>query len=155
MIKKYIYISIFTFILSGCGFTPLYLENKDLNFSLTIVNTTGDRRVNEAVKSNLQRYSQISENKKNYNVNVKSQVIEKIVSKNKTGVISQIKLIIKVNFILINKDENIEFEYSEELNVKKTNNIIDDNFYENQVKENMGTSISEKLIFEISKLEWF
>ena len=58
-----------------------------------------------------------------------------------------------MNFILINKDENIEFEYSEELNVKKTNNIIDDNFYENQVKENMGTSISEKLIFEISKLE--
>tara|TARA_B100001057_G_scaffold432741_1_gene461066 strand:+ start:1078 stop:1539 length:462 start_codon:yes stop_codon:yes gene_type:complete len=151
MIKKYIYILIFTFILNGCGFTPLYLEKKNLNFSLNIINTSGDRRVNEAIKSNLQRYSQKSENKKNYKVNIRSEAIEKIVSKNKTGVISQIKLIIKVNFILFHNDENIEFEYSEELNVKKTNNIIDDNFYENQVKENMGTSISEKLIFEISK----
>ena len=53
----------------------------------------------------------------------------------------------------LNKEENIEFEFSEELNIKKTNNIIDDNFYENQVKENMGISISEKLIFALTKLE--
>ena len=53
----------------------------------------------------------------------------------------------------INENKNTQFEFSEEFNIKKTNNIIDDNFYENQVKENMGTSISEKLIFEITKLE--
>ena len=62
-------------------------------------------------------------------------------------------MILKVNFNLINENKNTQFEFSEEFNIKKTNNIIDDNFYENQVKENMGTSISEKLIFEITKLE--
>lgn len=153
MIRNYIYILILTLSLNGCGFTPLYKENKNLNFSINVINTSGDRKVNEAIKSNLQRYSQLSDNKKNYNANIKSEVIEQIVSKNKTGVISQIKLIIKVNFSLLNKEENIEFEFSEELNIKKTNNIIDDNFYENQVKENMGTSISEKLIFALTKLE--
>ncbi len=153
MIKNYIYIFILTLFLSGCGFTPLYLENKNLNFSINLINTSGDRKVNEAIKSNLQRYTEISENKKNYNANIRSEVVEQIVSKNKKGVISQIKLIIKVNFSLFNKNEKIEFEFSEELNIKKTNNIIDDNFYENQVKENMGISISEKLIFEVSKLE--
>ena len=153
MIRNYIYILILTLSLNGCGFTPLYKENKNLNFSINVINTSGDRKVNEAIKSNLQRYSQLSDNKKNYNANIKSEVIEQIVSKNKTGVISQIKLIIKVNFSLLNKGENIEFEFSEELNIKKTNNIIDDNFYENQVKENMGTSISEKLIFALTTLE--
>ena len=153
MIRNYIYILILTLSLNGCGFTPLYKENKNLNFSINVINTSGDRKVNEAIKSNLQRYSQLSDNKKNYNANIKSEVIEQIVSKNKTGVISQIKLIIKVNFSLLNKGENIEFEFSEELNIKKTNNIIDDNFYENQVKENMGTSISEKLIFALTKSE--
>lgn len=153
MIRNYIYILILTLSLNGCGFTPLYKENKNLNFSINVINTSGDRKVNEAIKSNLQRYSQLSDNKKNYNANIKSEVIEQIVSKNKTGVISQIKLIIKVNFSLLNKEENIEFEFSEELNIKKTNNIIDDNFYENQVKENMGTSISEKLIFALTKSE--
>lgn len=153
MIRNYIYILILTLSLNGCGFTPLYKENKNLNFSINVINTSGDRKVNEAIKSNLQRYSQLSDNKKNYAANIKSEVIEQIVSKNKTGVISQIKLIIKVNFSLLNKGENIEFEFSEELNIKKTNNIIDDNFYENQVKENMGTSISEKLIFALTKSE--
>ena len=153
MIRNYIYILILTLSLNGCGFTPLYKENKNLNFSINVINTSGDRKVNEAIKSNLQRYSQLSDNKKNYAANIKSEVIEQIVSKNKTGVISQIKLIIKVNFSLLNKGENIEFEFSEELNIKKTNNIIDDNFYENQVKENMGTSISEKLIFALTTLE--
>lgn len=153
MIRNYIYILILTLSLNGCGFTPLYKENKNLNFSINVINTSGDRKVNEAIKSNLQRYSKLSDNKKNYNANIKSEVIEQIVSKNKTGVISQIKLIIKVNFSLLNKEENIEFEFSEELNIKKTNNIIDDNFYENQVKENMGTSISEKLIFALTKSE--
>jgi len=153
MIKNYIYILVLILFLNGCGFTPLSKENKNLNFSINVVNTLGDRKVNEAIKSNLQRYSQLSNKNKNYNANIKSEVIEQIVSKNKAGVISQIKLIIKVNFNLLNKDENIEFEFSEELNIKKTNNIIDDNFYENQVKENMGTSISEKLVFELTKLE--
>ena len=152
MIKNYIYILVLTLFLNGCGFTPLYLENKNLNFSISVVNASGDRKVNEAIKSNLQRYSQLSDNKKNYNVDIKSEVIEQIISKDETGVISQIKLIVKVNFILLDENGNSKIEYSEELNIKKTNNIIDDNFYKNQVKENMGTSISEKLIFEISNL---
>lgn len=153
MIKNYIFILILTFFLNGCGFTPMYQNNNNLSFSINVVDTSGDRKVNEAIKSNLKKYSQKSENKKNYKVNIKSKVVEQIVSKNKTGVISQIKLILKVNFNLINENKNTQFEFSEEFNIKKTNNIIDDNFYENQVKENMGTSISEKLIFEITKLE--
>ena len=153
MIKSYIYILILTFSLNGCGFTPLYQNNKDLNFSINVINTSGDRKVNEAIKSNLKRYSQKSVDKKNYDANIKSEIIEQIISKNKTGAISQIKFILKVNFNLKNKNENIQFEFSEEFNIKKTNNIIDDNFYENQIKENMGNSVSEKLIFEISKLE--
>ena len=153
MIKNYIFILILTFFLNGCGFTPMYQNNNNLSFSINVIDTSGDRKVNEAIKSNLKKYSQKSENKKNYKVNIKSKVVEQIVSKNKTGVISQIKLILKVNFNLINENKNTQFEFSEEFNIKKTNNIIDDNFYENQVKENMGTSISEKLIFEITKLE--
>ena len=68
-------------------------------------------------------------------MNIKSKVVEQIVSKNKTGVISQIKLILKVNFNLINENKNTQFEFSEEFNIKKTNNIIDDNFYEIRLKK--------------------
>ena len=112
----------------------------------------GDRKINEAIKSNLQKYNQINENK-NYEVKINSETTEKIVSKDKKGVISQITLIVKVSFNLKHLENTFKFMFSEEFNIKKTNNIIDDNFYINQIKENMGISISEKLIFEIAKLE--
>tara|TARA_B100000161_G_scaffold176816_1_gene127089 strand:- start:363 stop:824 length:462 start_codon:yes stop_codon:yes gene_type:complete len=153
MIKKNIYFIILILFLNGCGFTPLYLENRNLNFSISIIDISGDRKVNEAIKSNLQKYKQIDENKKNYEVKINSQSIEKIVSKDKKGVISQITLIVNVSFNLKHLEKTFKFMFSEEFNIKKTNNIIDDNFYKNKVKENIGISISEKLIFEIAKLE--
>tara|TARA_B100000963_G_scaffold265302_1_gene233513 strand:+ start:59 stop:520 length:462 start_codon:yes stop_codon:yes gene_type:complete len=153
MMKKYIYYLILCLFLNGCGFTPIYLENKNLNFSINVINALGDRKVNEAIESSLQKYSKKSDNKKNYEIEINSQTTKKTVSKNKAGVISQIKLIINVNFNVTNNDKNFGLTFTEEFNIKKTNNIIDDNLYENQVKENMGLSISEKLIFEISKFE--
>ena len=60
----------------------------------------GDRKINEAIKSNLQKYNQINENKKNYEVKINSETTEKIVSKDKKGVISQITLIVNVSFNL-------------------------------------------------------
>ena len=153
MIKKSIYLVTLILFLNGCGFTPLYLENRNLNFSISIIDILGDRKVNEAIKSNLQKYNQTDENKKNYEVKINSESIEKIVSKDKKGVISQITLIVKVNFNLKHLENTFKFMFSEEFNIKKTNNIIDNNFYINKVKENMGISISEKLIFEIAKLE--
>ena len=82
MIKNYIFILILTFFLNGCGFTPMYQNNNNLSFSINVIDTSGDRKVNEAIKSNLKKYSQKSENKKNYKVNIKSKVVEQIVSIN-------------------------------------------------------------------------
>ena len=79
----------------------MYQNNNNLSFSINVIDTSGDRKVNEAIKSNLKKYSQKSENKKNYKVNIKSKVVEQIVSKNKTGVISLIKLFFIVYFNLI------------------------------------------------------
>ena len=51
MIKKNINI-ILIFFLTNCGFTPIYLKIK-LNFSIEQVNYTGDRELNNFLKTNL------------------------------------------------------------------------------------------------------
>ena len=55
MIKKNLIILIFMF-LNSCGFTPLYTNNSDVNFSIEQVNYTGDRELNNFLKTNLNKY---------------------------------------------------------------------------------------------------
>ena len=55
MIKKKIIILIFMF-LNSCGFTPIYLNNKNINFSIEQVNYTGDRELNNFLKTILNQY---------------------------------------------------------------------------------------------------
>ncbi len=38
------------FLLANCGFTPIYLKNKDINFSIQQINYTGDMEVNSIYK---------------------------------------------------------------------------------------------------------
>ena len=48
------FISIITliFFLVNCGFTPIYLMNTDINFSIEKVNYTGDKELNNFLKIN-------------------------------------------------------------------------------------------------------
>jgi len=139
--------------LNACGYTPLYQNNNNLNFSIEITDMEGDRKVNEAIKSNLRRFSKKSNEKINYEIKIKTNLTKKTISKNKTGTISQIKLITKVTFIIKSNELEQTFLFSEEFNIKKNNETIDEKEYEDNIKENMGTSISEKLIFNLSSLK--
>ncbi len=139
--------------LNACGYTPLYQNNSNLNFSIEITELEGDRKVNEAIKSNLQRFSKKSNEKINYKIKIKTNLTKKTISKNKTGAISQIKLITKVTFIIKSNELEQTVLFSEEFNIKKNNETIDEKEYEDNIKENMGTSISEKLIFNLSSLK--
>jgi len=139
--------------LNACGYTPLYQNNSNLNFSIEITELEGDRKVNEAIKSNLQRFSKKSNEKINYEIKIKTNLTKKTISKNKTGAISQIKLITKVTFIIKSNELEQTVLFSEEFNIKKNNETIDEKEYEDNIKENMGTSISEKLIFNLSSLK--
>ena len=53
MIKKKIIFINLIFFLSNCGFTPIYLKNTDVNFSIEQINYTGDTELNNFLKTNL------------------------------------------------------------------------------------------------------
>ena len=56
MIKKNILIISLIFFLTSCGFTPIYSKNNNVNFSIEQVNFTGDRELNNFLKTNLDQY---------------------------------------------------------------------------------------------------
>ena len=126
--------SVFIFLgVSNCGFTVV---NKDINYKIIKIETSGDARVNFLLKNKL---LQTSASEKSYNINLKLNTLkektikEKDISNKVTKY--EIKLITKINYIIIKDNDVREFilskkgfydvssKYSDTLNNEK--NLID------------------------------
>jgi len=146
MIKKKIILISLIFFLSNCGFTPIYLKNADVNFSIEQVNYTGDRELNNFLKTNLQVYKNDKINNKIY-INANSVYKKIILSKDSAGVVSNYQL--EANVIFFIKPDNKEIKITE----KKIMNSLADKFEEErnerEIKQSFASSISNKLTSEL------
>ena len=144
--KKNTIILSLIFLLSSCGFTPIYLKNTNANFSIEQVTYVGDRELNNFLKTYLNQYKNENVENKIY-IEAKS-VFEKIIlSKNKIGKITDYQLVAEVIFLV--KPSNKKIKIIE----KKTINSMEDKFeearYEKTIKQNFASSISSKLSSEL------
>jgi hypothetical protein len=144
--KKNTIILSLIFLLSGCGFTPIYLKNTNANFSIEQVTYVGDRELNNYLKTYLNQYK--NENVENKIYIEANSVFEKIIlSKNKIGKITNYQLVAEVIFLV--KPSNKKIKITE----KKIVNSMEDKFeearYEKTIKQNFASSISSKLSSEL------
>ena len=146
MIRKNIILISLIFFLTHCGFTPLYLQNTDVNFSIDQVKYTGDREINNFFKTNLNQYkNEKVENKIYIEVN---SVYEKIIlSKDGTGAVTNYQLEAEVIFLIQPLNKVIK------INEKKIMKSMDDQFeeakYERTIKQGFASSITNKLISKL------
>jgi len=146
MIKKNVIILSIIFFLTNCGFSPIYLKNENRNFSIEKVIYTGDRELNNFLKSNLKNYKNEESNNKFF-IEVKSEYTKVVLSKNTAGEVSNYQLEARVIFLI--KPINKEISITE----KKIMDSMDDKFeearYERTIKQNFAYSISDKLSSEL------
>ena len=146
MIKKNIVILSIIFFLANCGFSPIYLKNENKNFSIEKVIYTGDRELNNFLKSNLRNYKNEESNNKFF-IEVKSEYKKVVLSKNAASEATNYQLEAKVIFLI--KPINKEISITE----KKIMDSMDDKFeearYERIIKQNFAYSISDKLSSEL------
>ena len=147
MLKKNIIILFLIFFLTNCGFTPIYLKNNNINFSIEQIEYTGDRDFNNFLKVNLNKYK----NEKNDNkifLNVDSKYEKIILSKDNAGKVTSYRLEIEATFIIKSIDKKIR------ISEKKIIDSRDDKFeearYEKSIKQSFAYSISKKLISELN-----
>ena len=146
MIRKNIIFLFLIFFLTNCGFTPVYLNNTNVNFSVEQVNYTGDRELNNFLKTNLNKLK----NKKNDNkIYIEANSIYKkiILSKDSVGEVTNYQLEAEVIFLI--KPLNKKIIIKEKQNM----NSVDDKFQEARkerlIKQSFASSISSKLTSEI------
>ena len=141
MIKKKLIILIFMF-LNSCGFTPIYLNNSNVNFSIEQVNYTGDRELNNFLKTNLNKYKNEKIENKIY-IEAKSEYRKIILSKDATGEATNYQLETEVIFLI--KPSNKEIKITEKKIMDKMNDKFEENVYERSIKQNFASSITDKL----------
>ena len=147
MIKKSISLIFLIFFLTSCGFTPVYLKNTNINYSIEQVDYTGDRELNNFLKSNLNKYKNEKIDKKIF-IEINSIYKKNILTKDGTGKITSYELEAVVIFLI--QPLNKEIRVIE----KKIMNSMDDKFEETRqeriIKQSFVSSISNKLISEIN-----
>ena len=143
--KKILYISLI-FFLTNCGFSPVYLKNTNLNFSIEQVNFTGDRDLNNFLRTNLNQYK--NKNVKNKLYIDASSIYKKIIlSKDGTGQVSNYQLEAEVIFLV--KPLNKKIKITEKKIMDSMNDKFDEDRYERTIKQNFASSISNKLSLEL------
>ena len=145
--KLFSIFAISLFLLS-CGYTPIYKNQKNLNFSISVTEVLGDRKINNLTKAKLKRYSLV-ENKINYNIIINSDYNKTIVAKDTAGNVTDYKLAVTINFDVTSEKLNKSLKFEESFNMKKLSNRIEELDYEKNIKNNLVEIITQKLIAQL------
>ena len=146
MLKKNIIILTLIFFLANCGFTPIYLKNDNVNFSIEQIEFTGDRDLNNFLKINLDRYkNQRKDNKISLDVETKYE--KNILSKDGTGKISSYQLNAEAIFII--KSTNKKIRIKEKKILESNDDKFEEAKNEKSIKQSFASSLSNKFISEL------
>ena len=148
------FIKVLTFILvlnflTGCEYKPIYSTSNKSDYQIIITELSGDKRMNKYIVENLKRNSK-KDSVDIINIKINSEYSKKILAKNTLGSTTdyQAKAITKFE---INKNEIIEkLEVSEKFNYQKISDSYEEKSYEQTIKKNLASSISQKLILRLS-----
>ena len=146
------FLIIIIFFLNNCGFTPQYSGFKGVDFSIEIEKAEGDRELNNAIKSQLDIYS----NKKNKNleikyIKIKSKFIKDTLSKDTKGKATKYKLIADVEFTINTEDGSRVIKLIEDFKIDKIEDNVEENNYIRIIKRDFAGTLSRKLIMNINQ----
>ena len=145
MKKNILYISLI-FFFTSCGFSPIYLKNTDVNFSIEQVNYTGDRDLNNFLRTNLSQYKNSNVDNKIY-VEANSIYRKIILSKDGAGEVTNYQLEAEVIFLI--KPSNKKIKITEKKIMDSMSDKFEEDRFERTTKQNFASSISNKLSLEL------
>jgi outer membrane lipopolysaccharide assembly protein LptE/RlpB len=144
--KKNILVITLIFFLANCGFTPIYLKNTDVNFSIEQVVLTGDKELNNFLKTNLNQYKNKKIDNKIY-IEANSIYKKIILSKDGAGKVTNYQLEAEVIFII--KPLNKKIIITEKKIIDSMDDKYEETRTERTIKQGFASSISNKLSSEI------
>ena len=152
MIKNILIIILPIFILSNCGYAPIYKNLENVNFSIDIIEFSGDRSINNKIKSRLKNYT-LNEKDNKFAISFNSDYKKNIVAKDTTGAATEYKIIIETEFIILSSNEEQQLKLVESFNMQKINDKLEEQDYEESIKNSLTNIIARKLILRLSQIQ--
>ena len=153
MIKKnLIKILILLFFISGCGYSPIF-SNKENKFSVIILSSTGNSKLNKIIEKKLSIYN-VSDSNNFFTLKINTKLDKIISSKDSKG--NPKTFTININSKIIIKDpagKLSEKEYYKSINYNNKNNKFDLYKYEKEIEKNLIEKISEELIIYLQSIQ--
>jgi hypothetical protein len=142
-------------LLSSCGYEAIYSKKNSVNynFSVSELNFVGDRTVNLKIKEKLNNYAQAKKDK-DFILRISSTSEKIILSKNTAGDATSFKNSISINVeVLMNNKFKSNFIILESFNYNNISNKFNLKKYEEEIKNNLAETASDKLIFKLSNIQ--
>jgi len=154
MLKRKI-ILLFLFLLSSCGYEAIHSKKNSVNyiFSISELSFVGERTVNQKIKQKLNNYTQ-NKKDKDFILRISSTSEKIILAKNIAGDATSFKNTVSINIkvLMNNKFEN-NFIITESFNYNNISNKFNLKKYEEEIKNNLTETATDKLIFKLSNIQ--
>ena len=154
MFRKQI-ILLLLLLLSSCGYEAIYSKKNSVNynFSVSELNFVGDRTVNLKIKEKLNIYAK-EKKEKDFILKISSTSEKVIISKNTTGDATSFKNSVSISVeVLMNNKFKSNFIILESFNYNSISNKFNLKKYEEEIKNNLAETASNKLIFKLSNIQ--
>ena len=154
MTKKFLLIICFFFSLTNCGYSPIYSQKTDSNFSITNLEIDGNFQMKNIIESRL-NMSSVRDSSKKYELKINTFYNSVSIVKDTKGTTTDLKLVANLNYSLMKSEINTKNikksgSFSESIIIKKKENNYEQNNYERIVIKNLSEQLANKLIFYLS-----
>ena len=142
-------------LLSSCGYEAIYSKKNSVNYSFSVsdLSFVGDRIVNLKIKEKLNNYAQAKKDK-DFILRISSTSEKITLAKNTAGDATSFKNSVSINVeVLMNNKFKSNFIILESFNYNNISNKFDLKKYEEEIKNNLAETASDKLIFKLSNIQ--
>jgi len=154
MFRKQI-ILLLLLLLSSCGYEAIYSKKNSVNYSFSVseLNFVGDKTVNLKIKEKLNSYAKEKKDK-DFILRISSTSEKMTLAKNTAGDATSFKNSISINVeVLMNNKFKSNFIILESFNYNNISNKFNLKKYEEEIKNNLAETASDKLIFKLSNIQ--
>ena len=151
MYKKFILLIFLFNITSQCGFSPIYLNKLNVNFSITSMELEGNNIINNFLKNNLNQYKNDKYNKK-FQIKIITNYKKNILSKNKSAETTNYELLFETVFEIRSGNTLKIINFSEKEIMENISDDFEEQKNERISMQNFASLASKKLATELSIL---
>ncbi len=151
MLRKNIFLLFLYFILTSCGYSPIYSVKDNNYINISIQNYEGDKEINSILISRLESHK--NENSDLYKIEITTEYTKTDLSKSLTGKIENYQLSASTNFNITGENIEKNFSIKENFTMKNFDDDFEEKNYEKSIKENMANLIYRKLMIQFKKIK--